>query len=213
MRKQLEIFKQNLEAFASKYKNQINEDPDFRKKFNQLCMKIGVDPLASNKGFWAELLGVGDFYYELAIQICEICLSTREINGGLMSIQEALQRVRKRRRGNEIITLDDIERAVRKLDSFGGGFKILNTGHKKMIQSVPLELSDDHASILNLAQSKGYVTRKMIKHEFNWDESRIDRSLDLLMKEGMAWLDTSQSEDEYWFPSLFFGSSADHVVA
>jgi len=24
-----------------------------------------VDPLASNKGFWAELLGIGDFYYEL----------------------------------------------------------------------------------------------------------------------------------------------------
>ena len=25
----------------------------------------GVDPLASNKGFWNDLLGVGDYYYEL----------------------------------------------------------------------------------------------------------------------------------------------------
>jgi len=24
-----------------------------------------VDPLASNKGFWAEVLGIGDFYYEV----------------------------------------------------------------------------------------------------------------------------------------------------
>jgi hypothetical protein len=37
-----------------------------------MCSKIGVDPLASNKGFWAEMLGVGDFYYELGVQIIEV---------------------------------------------------------------------------------------------------------------------------------------------
>jgi hypothetical protein len=35
----------------------------------------GVDPLASNKGFWGKLLGVGDFYYELAVQVGRSCLS------------------------------------------------------------------------------------------------------------------------------------------
>jgi hypothetical protein len=30
-----------------------------------MCSNCGVDPLASNKGFWAEILGFGDFYYEL----------------------------------------------------------------------------------------------------------------------------------------------------
>lgn len=45
-----------------------------------------MDPLASNKGFWAEVLGVGDFYYELAVQIVEICLATRSVNGGLMAL-------------------------------------------------------------------------------------------------------------------------------
>jgi ESCRT-II complex subunit VPS22 len=39
-----------------------------------MCNSIGVDPLASNKGFWAQLLGFGDFYYELAVQIIEICI-------------------------------------------------------------------------------------------------------------------------------------------
>jgi len=29
---------------------------------------VGVDPLASNKGAWAQLLGFGDFYYELGVQ-------------------------------------------------------------------------------------------------------------------------------------------------
>ncbi len=34
-----------------------------------MCASVGVDPLASNKGFWTELLGFGDFYYELGVQI------------------------------------------------------------------------------------------------------------------------------------------------
>lgn len=45
--------------------NDIRKNPTFRAQFHEMCSKVGVDPLASNKGFWAELLGIGDFYYEL----------------------------------------------------------------------------------------------------------------------------------------------------
>jgi ESCRT-II complex subunit VPS22 len=45
--------------------NDIKKSPAFRAQFHSMCAKCGVDPLASNKGFWAELLGIGDFYYEL----------------------------------------------------------------------------------------------------------------------------------------------------
>ena len=45
--------------------NDIRKNPTFRTQFHEMCAKVGVDPLASNKGFWAELLGIGDFYYEL----------------------------------------------------------------------------------------------------------------------------------------------------
>ena len=45
--------------------NDIKKNPAFRAQFHEMCAKVGVDPLASNKGFWAELLGIGDFYYEL----------------------------------------------------------------------------------------------------------------------------------------------------
>ena len=30
-----------------------------------MCANIGVDPLASGKGFWSNMLDIGDFYYEL----------------------------------------------------------------------------------------------------------------------------------------------------
>lgn len=51
-----------------------------------MCANVGVDPLASNKGMWTQLLGFGDFYYELGVQIVEACLSTRPYNGGLMDL-------------------------------------------------------------------------------------------------------------------------------
>ena len=37
-----------------------------------MCDGLGVDVLASKRTFWASLLGVGDFYYELAVRIVEV---------------------------------------------------------------------------------------------------------------------------------------------
>ena len=45
-----------------------------------MCATIGVDPLASSKGFWSEMLGVGDFYYELGVQIVEVCMASSHRN-------------------------------------------------------------------------------------------------------------------------------------
>ena len=41
----------NLEAFAKKYKNDINKNPEFRKQFQVMCNAIGVDPLACTFAF------------------------------------------------------------------------------------------------------------------------------------------------------------------
>lgn len=45
----------------------IRKNPTFRAQFHEICAKVGVDPLASSKGFWAEPLQIGDFYYELGL--------------------------------------------------------------------------------------------------------------------------------------------------
>jgi hypothetical protein len=65
---------------------------------------------------WAELLGFGDFYYELGVQIVEACMATRNLNGGLMDLQ-TLQQAVVRRRGSlaDPISNDDIVRAIKKL--------------------------------------------------------------------------------------------------
>ena len=83
---QVKMFKEKLELFAKKYKKEIGQQAEFRQRFHQMCSAIGVDPLASGKGFWADLLGVGDFYYELGVRIVSLCLKTRESNGGIFEI-------------------------------------------------------------------------------------------------------------------------------
>ena len=82
---QLEQFRTNLETFATEHKQEIRwakkiilqsnvfffsilfprRDPEFRRRFQEMCAQIGVDPLASGKGFWSNVLDIGDFYYEL----------------------------------------------------------------------------------------------------------------------------------------------------
>ena len=74
---QLTLFHEQLSQFAARHRHEITHDAVFRLHFQKMCTAIGVDPLASKKGFWAEILNVGDFYYTLAVQILEVCLQTR----------------------------------------------------------------------------------------------------------------------------------------
>eukprot|EP00054_Salpingoeca_dolichothecata_P017293 m.103279 g.103279 ORF g.103279 m.103279 type:complete len:245 (-) comp22396_c0_seq1:87-821(-) len=204
MTEQLESFKTNLEAFAAKHKKQIKKHADFRQDFQRMCQQIGVDPLASNKGFWAELLGVGDFYYELGVQIVEMCLASRAVNGGLADLSELRNLVLKRRgKSLQEISEDDMERAIKKLKILGNGFKVLKVGSRKLVQSVPTELSQDHSTVLGLAENHGFTSAAKIKKELGWKPERIQAALHQLVQDGMAWVDDQAEEErEYWFPGL-----------
>jgi ESCRT-II complex subunit VPS22 len=119
-------FRKSLEEFAAKHRTRINEDPEFRQHFHRMCATIGVDPLASNKGFWADLLGVGNFYYELGIQVVQLCLHTRAENGGLMYLDDILSRLRRSQaRSRQNVSIDDVRRAIEKLGVLGSGYKII----------------------------------------------------------------------------------------
>lgn len=209
MTKQMETFRINLEEFASKHKNEIKKNASFRRQFTEMCALIGVDPLASGKGFWS-VLGIGDFYYELAVQIVEVCMATNYKNGGLISLDELhirLVQARGRKKEHQEITNADLLAAAKKLKIFGNGFSIVPIGREKhLVQSVPGELSMDHTAVLQQASLSGnaHVSKTMLCQELRWEMDRAQKALDHMVKEGLAWLD-KQGEDEtlYWFPSLF----------
>lgn len=210
MKTHLAQFKVSLEEFARKHATKINQDPEFRSKFQAMCSKVGVDPLSSSKGFWAEVLGVGSFFYELGVQILHVCIATRESNGGIMQLSDLtsyLQRIRSRKKQvasqQEQVTEDDVKRAIGTLEPLGNGVKLVQIGARKMLVSVPLELSNDHASVLDLAQeNRGAVSQETIGKTLKWDENRTDRTMQALLSQGMAWIDLHDGKVTYWFPSL-----------
>ena len=82
-----------METFAREHKQEIRKDPEFRRHFQEMCSSIGVDPLASGKGFWSNMLDIGDFYYELGVQIVEVCMASAHKTGGLMELGELRQKL------------------------------------------------------------------------------------------------------------------------
>lgn len=89
-----------------------------------MCSSIGIDPLASNKGFWSDLLGVGDFYYEIGVQVLQIGVQTRAINGGIMPLQDLVEKVRCcPGRTRQSISREDVKRAIEKIAVLGSGVK------------------------------------------------------------------------------------------
>jgi ESCRT-II complex subunit VPS22 len=94
---QLESFKGELAKFAASHKTSINSDPAFRHRFQEMTRGVGIDPLMSSKGFWGTMLGVGDFYFELGVQVLDACISSRPINGGLLSMDECIARINEAR--------------------------------------------------------------------------------------------------------------------
>ena len=80
-------------------------------------------------------------------------------------------------------------------------------GLRDMLVSVPVELSSDHGEIMALTTSAECVSEcvsySLIQAKLGWDKSRSQRAIDVLMGEGMCWVDQGHGgEDTYWFPSL-----------
>ncbi|KAK3930054.1 Vacuolar-sorting protein SNF8 [Frankliniella fusca] len=208
MTKQMEVFRTNLEDFASKHKNEIRKNVQFRRQFQDMCASIGVDPLASGKGFWS-VLGIGDFYYELSVQIVEVCIATSYKNGGLITMDELRKRLiqaRGRSKQHQDISVDDLLCASKKLRIFGNGFTVLPMGKGQyLVQSVPGELNMDHTAILQAAtDNEGHISCLDIQSKLGWELERAQRGLNYMLREGLAWIDTQNPKEQtFWFPSLF----------
>ncbi|ETN62382.1 ESCRT-II complex subunit VPS22 [Anopheles darlingi] len=210
MLQQMEALREKLEEFAAKHRNEIKKNTQFRRQFQQMCAAIGVDPLASGKGFWS-VLGMGDFYYELSVQVVEVCLAHNHTTGGVMELEELRNKLvaaRGKRQIHQEITTDDILMAAKKLEIFGNGFTIVNVGKgRHLVQSIPGELSLQETSIVQVAsnQREGYVTATKIVEELGWTATRAQHALEKVLGEGLAWIDKQGDEPSYWLPSLFPG--------
>ncbi|GKY97890.1 hypothetical protein MPSEU_000747000 [Mayamaea pseudoterrestris] len=225
----IEKLEVKLTEFAKKHKNEIQTDPVFRQRFLAMCAPLGIDPLSAKKGFWAGLLGMGDYYHELAVQVAEVCLASKSRNGGIMSLTQVQTLLSKRttklgrsmavsngssNNDRKLISTPDIVVAIQKLAKLGGGFRMVEVGSTTLVISVPMELDQDHMTVLELATRDGNgnldgggggakVTSHQVQQDAGWSKERADRVLEMLLQQGMVWLDDYKGELYYWFPSVW----------
>jgi len=205
-------FQDHLEKFALKHAVQIRNDPEFRQKFHEMCDAIGVDPIMSNKDIWAELLGIGEFYIGLGIEVLHVCLSTRSENGGIMEMSECVSRVRKMRgKHASNISCYDVERAIARLSVLGeGAVSARKVGRQMLIISVPEDLNDDQIEVLEKAQMRGFVSIPELQTDLSWTETRANHVMGVFTRDGIAWVDTQNGGPSlYWFPSCFMQKGAE----
>lgn len=215
MKSQLALLKSSLEQFAIKHRQEIRQSPQFRAQFHQMCAAIGVDPLVSNVGMWAQLLGIGDFYSELGVQVIEACLATREHNGGLLDL-ETLHRSVERRRGSaaDPVSLDDILQAIKNLKVLGGGFRVVELGDRQYVASVPKELDRDANAVMHTAQDQGFASEADLADRLSWPQTRTAAALQKLLSQGLAMVDDPPSGSRlYWFPALDRGPAPPPAIA
>lgn len=204
---QLNQFRTSLLHFASTHREDIRNDPVFRHEFQQMCLSIGVDPLAGPRkgGWWAEMLGLGDWQYELGVQIVDICVSTRERNGGLIELSELVRILSKLRGvGGGTISEEDVIRSIKTLQPLGAGYHIVDVG-RKMVCSVMKELDVDQGILLAVAQEEGgRITEDILVQKRGWTRERTTTALqNMLMRDGLCWVDNQDEECgiAYWVPS------------
>ncbi|KAH9460500.1 hypothetical protein MJO28_003831 [Puccinia striiformis f. sp. tritici] len=207
LQSQLLQFQTTLKTFALKHGSKIKSDPEFRGAFSAMCNELGVDPLSGGRrGLW-DWVGFGDWTFALAVQVVDVCLNTRDRNGGLHEMIDVINAVRSLRDLpsqqlsststarlesnkpigsisdllNTTITEQDIIRAIKSLEPLGSGYSILTIGHKKFIRSVPAELDNDSLvifdSILSTRSSKGFTTHQLLQDSQNWSSERVKDAL------------------------------------
>jgi ESCRT-II complex subunit VPS22 len=198
----LELLKQNLQEFALKHQQEIKNNPAFRQKFHEMCVQVGVDPLSSNKSFWTQVLGFGDFYYQISIQIVQVCMTTRQMNGGLIEWSELRSRIETiRGKATQAISDQDMVQAIKCLEPFGDGFSIIEMKNRKMVRSIPQEMNMDGITILEKMEEKATV--ESLIHVLGWSAERIQVVLDSFVQQSICWIDLQSDPPTYWVAGMF----------
>jgi len=98
---------------------------------------------------------------------------------------------------------------VAKLDVLGSGFSIVDAGKRRIVRSVPVELSVDHTNALGACGSKGYTSAAELQKSMGWTVARTRDTLNFLLENEIAWLDSQSKPETYWILGLMAVSSSE----
>ncbi|ORZ40044.1 EAP30/Vps36 family-domain-containing protein [Catenaria anguillulae PL171] len=212
LKTQMATFKSSLEEFAAKYRKDIAKNPAFRLKFQQMCA-TSVSILLLQR-IWGDVLGnLNDYYYDLSIRIMEVCLALRDAMGPLIPLHVLFTHLNQTAVDVDLCE-DDIHRAIGLLGPLGGGYELVRLAGSStpVVVTVPRELNPDFiiAAQRLQAQAPAGCTAEEVASGLDWTRDRAHLCLDLLVTEGIAWVDQpSPSSDVryFWFSAdILFGA-------
>ena len=186
----LETFRSRLTEFAEKHRHRIQEDSAFREQFVSMCESVGVDPVRSSRsGIFGDFFGT--FYSDLAVQILTQCLVHRKSHGALFPIDACIKCMQQPVFSSYII------RAIKSLECLGaGGVRIIKIQNETFISSLPDEMEPD--SLVLLSSWINGLTVSEISEKKKFSVPRILHAINILIKQGVVWIDTHCGESRYW---------------
>lgn len=210
---QLSVFESALVNFANDHGDEIQQNNEFRTKFNQMCQLIGIDPLELTIYSHCKTPARDqNFYISLAVKVVEVCQETRNLNGGLISFKELLPRLQKNVNLHAPINQTDLVKCLDVLQTLGNGYEILTINEKKWLKfslasssSLNDNFTNDQKRIYEVCTFMGgYVTYRLLRDNYGWDKIRCKSVIDEMITNGFLWVDSqggSNGEWQYWEPS------------
>jgi ESCRT-II complex subunit VPS22 len=150
-----------------------------------------------------KVFGKGKFEENLADLILEHGKNLRASSGGYISLANLYTAIK-----NQVpdikFSVKDIEKACNRLKKQSLIEGIIKRSGVKIVEFVPVTLSSDARQVFDLAVNKGYVTLEEVVLGTKWDQQRVMRVLESLVKQKIARKVSSlDTGDQYYFPGLY----------
>lgn len=194
MKTQIDNFSVKLSEFATKHKDEIKLNPEFRREFYMMCTEMGVDPLAS-RSVWSNSLNLAEFYYELAIQIVTISIAIREKKGVLIDLDELKKYLTSLRKKDDITEMD-ITKSIESVSELKCGFQMVTfSNKKKAVITIPIQISNDSNLVMEVAlENKGMITYYTFYKKYStYSIEMFEEILNELINNGIVWIDSTYS--------------------
>ncbi|TFG06566.1 hypothetical protein EU538_10060 [Candidatus Thorarchaeota archaeon] len=203
----IERIRKRLRDVFQKQGETITSIPAHRDALVELLTELGYNPEAwiaearTRKGMVKRLLERDDRRDALRRDVLRVAEESQE-SGGVMLLSQVLMRMD--RLGWDANS-EEIESVIKELGDDGliEGISVLESG-AKIVNFVPVELTDDPQAIISLASKRaGMLTIEDIVSSLGWTEARVRNALDLLVQNGVAKQQRSFSKStRYWFPGF-----------
>ncbi len=144
-----------------------------------------------------------EFYDRLGIEILKI--ARKEQSKGIILLADLIVAVEDVLPPNSGVTVEDMIKTINHLTKEGliPGIRTLKSG-VKVVELVPIELSDDQGLVLSIASSKGWTSVEEVMMRTRWPQDYAYRVLESLVQSGIAKADRTHysSGTKYYFPGL-----------